>query len=375
MKLLAFVTAIALLLSADSARQTFESAMQALNSGDYPSAEAGFNKVLASDASNVSALANLGVLYAKTHRYGKSIEVYQRVLRISPQLREIQLDLGLAYLKQEDYVHALPYFQKLHARSPSDHQATMLLATCLTFSGHPDQGLNLLKPLTDVEDPEPAALYLLGVAYSRVGQSQAAQDVFTKLFAGSATPAQTNFLLGQAYYDAAQFYEAEQAYRAVLQTDQAFSGTYRELGKVYISLHKNEDAETQLKLAIAADPQDASAFYFLGALLVQSQRYEEGLSYLEKSQTMTPDSWATYFYMGKAQFQRHDTAAAVHLLRQAVEMNPEDAGSYYLLARALRAEGHLQEANAAMQHVAQLHTSSLDAEKHALKEAGVIGAH
>ena len=66
--------------------------------------------------------------------------------------------------------------------------------------------------------------------------------------------------------------------------------------------------------------------------------------------------------------------SAVRLLRQAVEMNPEDPGSFYLLARALRSEGHAQEANAAMQHVVQLHTSSLDAEKHALKDAGVVGA-
>src|ERR1700677_5045171 len=153
MKLLVSALAIAFLFSpvADTAKQTFESATQSLNAGDYPAAEAGFNKVLELDPRNVSALANLGVLYAKTHRYGKAIEAYQQVLRINPQLREIQLDLGLAYLKQEDYMHALPYFRELHARSPSDHQATMLLATCLTFSGHPDQGLGILKPLTDGE--------------------------------------------------------------------------------------------------------------------------------------------------------------------------------------------------------------------------------
>src|SRR6202000_1165959 len=166
MKLLTSALVLALFFSAETPRQTFDSAMQALNSGDYPAAEAGFNKVLAFDPRNISALANVGVLYARTHRYGKAIAVYQRVLRISPQLREIQLDLGLAYLKQEDYVHALPYFQQLHKRAPSDHQATMLLATCLTFSGHADEGLSLLKPLTDGEDPDPAALYLLGVAYA-----------------------------------------------------------------------------------------------------------------------------------------------------------------------------------------------------------------
>src|ERR1700721_2686442 len=187
MKLLTSALAFAMLFSPDTAKQTFESASQALNSGDYPAAEAGFNKVLELDPHNVGALANLGVVYAKTHRYGKAIQVYQRALRISPQMREVQLDLGLAYLKQEDYIHALPYFRQLHTQSPSDHQATMLLATCLTFSGHPDQGLSLLKPLTDTGDADPAALYLLGVAYSRAGQAQQAQDVFPQLFPSRST--------------------------------------------------------------------------------------------------------------------------------------------------------------------------------------------
>ena len=96
----------------------------------------------------------------------------------------------------------------------------------------------------------------------------------------------------------------------------------------------------------------------------------EGLSYLEKAQHMTPDSWATYFYMGKAQFQQHDTAAAVRLLRQAVDMNPEDPGSFYLLARALRSEGHVQEADAAMQRVVQLHTSRWTRRNMLLKTPG-----
>src|ERR1700743_465154 len=99
------------------------------------------------------------------------------------------------------------------------------------------------------------------------------------------------------------------------------------------------------------------------------QRYPEALPYLQQAQSMTPDSWATYFYMGKAHFQQHDAAGAVRLLQQAVDMNPEDAGSYYLLARALRSAGRAKEADAAMQHVVALHASSLDAEKHALKDA------
>src|ERR1035438_3600729 len=139
----------------DTARQAFESAMLALNARDYPDAEAGFRKGLRLDPRNVSALANLCVLYARMHRFTEAVDIYKKALSISPEQRETQLNLGLAYLKQEDYTHALPYFKQLHARDPDDQQSTMLLATCLTFSGHPEDGIVLLKPLTEAERTNP----------------------------------------------------------------------------------------------------------------------------------------------------------------------------------------------------------------------------
>ena len=77
--------AIALLLAADpgfsqsvgTAKQIFDSAVQAMQAGNYTQAEDGFHKVLQLDPRNVSALANLGILFAKTHRYTEAIEEYK----------------------------------------------------------------------------------------------------------------------------------------------------------------------------------------------------------------------------------------------------------------------------------------------------------
>ena len=168
-------------LGADTAKQIFESATQALNAGDYPAAEAGFNQVLKLDPRNVSALANLGVLYAKTHRYGKAIDVYQRALRIALSCARFSSILASPISNRK----ITSMRCHISGNCTSDHLPTirppMLLATCLTFSGHPDQGLGLLKPLTEADNPDPAALYLLGVAYARAGQAQQAQQVFSKL--------------------------------------------------------------------------------------------------------------------------------------------------------------------------------------------------
>jgi len=95
MKLLASAIAIALFSAPDTARQTFDSAMQSTERRRLPAAEAGFNKILASDPAMQAHLPNLGVLYLPNPSLRKSHpQVYQRALRVSPQLLKIQLDLA-----------------------------------------------------------------------------------------------------------------------------------------------------------------------------------------------------------------------------------------------------------------------------------------
>ena len=351
----------------------FEHASQALQAGDYASAEDGFRKVLVAEPGNVSALGNLGVVYSRTNRYAHAIDVYKQALRVAPQDRGILLNLGLVYLKQDNYTSALPYFQRLHVRDPGNLQATNLLATCLVYGGKPSAALELLKPLLD-KKPDPATLYLLGVAYSRTGQVEAGEQVFAKLFSDASTKAQVNFLLGQAYYDSVRFAEAEQAYKDALAADPAFPGSHRELAKVYISLRRQTEAQKELDLALHQDPQDASAVYFLGALLVQTERYPEALPYLERAYKLTPDSWASAFYLGKAKLKMKDATGAIALLQQAADLNPDEPSIYYLLATALKTAGRAEEAKQALHRVTELHSNTLDVEKRALRDAHVVGA-
>jgi len=259
-------------------------------------------------------------------------------LALSPHEPGLLLNLGLAYLKQDDYAHALPYFRQLHQRAPQNAQATNLLATCLVFGGQPQAAIDLLKPLAD-QSLEPAGLYLLGVAYARTGQVESGKQVFARMLASDATRAQASYILGQGYYDSKLFEEAAQSFQDVLRSDPSFPGAHRELGKVYVSMRKNAAAEKELRAAVEQDSKDAVAVYFLGGLLVQSERYADGIPFLEQARNLDPDSWATYLYLGKAKLKLHENADAVRYLQQASEMNRDEASVFYLLASALRATG------------------------------------
>src|SRR5215470_12953992 len=148
------ITVLALLLLcgesvAQTAQQTFEKAAAALKAGDYNTAEAGFHSVLKAEPGNVDAMGNLGVVYSRTLRYARAIEVYKQALDLSPRNRGILLNLGLVYLEQDDYARARPYFQRLHRLAPQNVQAANLLATCLVYGGEPAKALEVLKPLAD----------------------------------------------------------------------------------------------------------------------------------------------------------------------------------------------------------------------------------
>src|SRR5580700_6291236 len=129
----------------EQTEKAFVRASEALRSGDYPAAEAGFREVLRAEPNNVSAMGNLGVIYSRTLHYAKAIEIYKRALTVSPHERGILLNLGLAYLKQDDYARALPYFRTLHAMNATDGQSATLYATCLVYSGQPNAALEVLK--------------------------------------------------------------------------------------------------------------------------------------------------------------------------------------------------------------------------------------
>ena len=91
---------LCLLLAADPLAQVFEKASTALSKADYAAAEAGFQQVLKASPKHIGALGNLGVVYSRTLRFDKAIEVYRRALALSPSDKGLLLNLGLAYTEE-----------------------------------------------------------------------------------------------------------------------------------------------------------------------------------------------------------------------------------------------------------------------------------
>jgi protein O-GlcNAc transferase len=341
-----------------STEQIFGTAARDLQAGRYAEAEAGFTQVLAREPNNLGALGNLGVLYSRQNRPQKAVDTYRRALRLAPNEPGLLLNLGLAYLKLDDYVNAKPLFALLvKSPSPRQAQARELLAICQLQTGETALAITNLEALAGAEHVSSGVYHFLALANVKQKDLPRAQAVLTKLFA-NLPQAQAHYLEGRVWYDSAMFDRALASFEKAAAADPRLPGLALELGKTQVSLRNTAAALEQLRAASAQNPGDVEAQYFLGALLVQEARYDEAAPLLKAVSEARPDLWGTHYYLGKAQLALGHAAEALPLLQRAASRAPNESAVQYQLARALQSLGRKAEAQQAFAKVAKLKTAA-----------------
>lgn len=326
--------------------QVFESAARALAAGDYPAAQRGFEEVLRREPANIGALGNLGVLYSRQDQPWKAVSVYERALKLAPGEPGLMLNLGLAYLKLDDFAHARPLFAKLAAQpGPRQAQVRELLAIAQLETGELAPAVASLEALAAASAPSPGVLHFLALGYVKQGKRDQAAAVIQRLYDSLPAP-RAHYLEGRIWYDAALFEKALESFQKAAALEPALPGLALETGKTQISLRNAAEAERYLRAALAATPDSTEALYFLGALLVQNGKPEEGSPLLARVTQARPDLWGTYYYLGKAELSAGRAAVAVTLLEKAAQRAPTDTAVTYQLARALQASGRAADAKA-----------------------------
>lgn len=350
-----FTTMLALILYQGqivSTARIFEEAARALAGGDYAAAQAGFEQVLRREPNHLGALGNLGVVHNRLEQPAQAVAIYRRALGLAPREAGLRLNLGLAYMKLENYAAARDQFAGLGSA-----QARELHAICQLQTGALEAATAALEELGAQPAASPAVLHFLALAYVKRGEQGRARAIFDELLARLPV-AEAQYLEGRVWYEAALFERALESYRKAANANRALPGLALETGKTLVSLRDYEQAEAQLREALREDGRSLEGQYFLGALLVQQGRPREALALLESVRSRRPELWGTSYYLGKGKLALGEAGAALPLLEQAARRAPGEAAVQYQLARALNALGRKGEAAAAFARVARLRAAA-----------------
>lgn len=342
-------------LMAQSAPQAqFEQAAAALQRGDLEAAERLFAEFVKVQPRHVGGLGNLGVVYSRQGLPAKAAEVWERALRLAPSDPALRTNLGLAYLRLEEFPKAREVLTPV-----STAQGRELFATAQLFAGDPRAAMATLAPLASSS----GVLYLRAVAQLKLGLRDDAAATFAQLVESSLNADQVAFLKGKALYESGAFEEAIATFAAV---KTALPGLALERGKAYVSLRDSARAEEELRAAIGETPLDAEANYFLGAILVQQDRAAEGIAMLEKSLRARPAFWGTHFYLGRGYLALKKPKDAIAALERARVLRPEEAQVDFQLSRAYTAAGQAASARVALERYRKAREAHREAEREAL---------
>ncbi len=127
----------ALKLSSETPEDTLLAAELATEAGQFEAAEAAYRRLLAHDATNVTANAGLAHLYIAHKQYPEAETFLRAALEKSPDDPALTAQLATV-LAAQDKAEALPMLQKLHAAHPTDPAITRMLAEVLAVAGDPE---------------------------------------------------------------------------------------------------------------------------------------------------------------------------------------------------------------------------------------------
>src|SRR5580704_10258176 len=86
------------------AAAAFARGQQALQTGDLPTAEASFQKVLSLDPQAAPAYANLGVIAMRRRQWDLALAQLEKAEKLDPRMTGIRLNIALVKYRREDYV-------------------------------------------------------------------------------------------------------------------------------------------------------------------------------------------------------------------------------------------------------------------------------
>jgi tetratricopeptide (TPR) repeat protein len=331
-------------------QELYSSAKAAQSQGDLTGAIGNYEEILRIAPRLGPAYNNLGALYFRQRDYRKAAAVLEQGLKISPAMPSASALLGISLFEMGEYAKARPRLEAALRANGNDSNAQTFLVKDLTKLGDYEAAAVQLRQLVSRQPNNQEAWYLLAKIYMKLSEQSL----------GKMNAIDPNSVL--AHELSGEMMEAMNNYDgAVVELKKAVEmaprqpGTHYKLGDAYWSLSQWDPALEQFQAELSVDPANCMAQWKIGSVLLQKNGSpEEALADIGKALTMCPSLTDARVDRARALIKLDRNADAVTDLEAAAKADPAEPATHFLLAKAYRAVGRTQEAQAEMQTFSKL---------------------
>lgn len=284
---------------------------------------------------------------------------YREAQKTLPDLPGLHAGLSFVY-RETDHADWAAAEQKSEEALPPPDCAEQA-AACAFLSGHP---LDAIKKVS--ANAPPSTLFWVTKAYNQLAGS--AFDHLSQL----PESVQIHVLKAQTLHDHRQSGEAVKEWRAALQLAPDDAKLKRDLAAALFDAQDYQGAIPLLAEQLAQEPKEPYLNYLMGASLFRTEQAEKALPYLQQAVQAHEQIPPADAALGLTLVTLNKYAEAIPYLKKALTMD-DDGSLHYSLARAYRAAGQTQLANAAMQEYQKIQKQNQEVNDQLAKEAEIAG--
>ena len=257
--------------------------------------------------------SDLGAALAGAGRYEEAIVEYKRALQLKP-LPQVRLNLALAYYKTLKLSLAVAELKKVREEMPDDSRPVLIEADCYLRLGENKKVIDLLSPVHDANVDDLAAVYMLGTALVRDGQTQKGQVLIDRILKNGDS-AEARLLLGTTKLMVNDYAGALVDLQKAVELNPSLPEVYAFYGSALLATGDQVGAQEAFEHALRDDANNFDANLRMGMLLRKDEQYDRALKYV----------------------------------RHALEVRPGDVGVRYQLATIELSMGKVEEARAQLE--------------------------
>ncbi len=310
--------------------------------GRSEQAEDAFRQVLKTQPNSVAALAGLTEALLAEKRYTAVIDA----LKDAPQDEVLQLNLAIAYSKNNDLDRAFQILAAIVQQHPDYAQAHLNLGILYTQQSRYREAASEFEQALKIDPNNNAARASCIKSLIILGQMNDALPMAQEHLRRNPKDPEALYLLGAVQREQGNYAEAEHALAKAVALQPNFYDSRYDLGFVLAKLGRRAEARTQLEQALKLRPDSSEARFQLASVLRAmglKEQADEQLKLFQqgKSASVSQDVAGVKVNQANQYLSSGDAQKAIALYREAISADPKNGRTYYDLALALDRTGDI----------------------------------
>ena len=270
----------------------------------------------------------MALSYKLAGNYPKAIELYQKILEISPKSISVYADISSAYTEQEKWEEALTWLDKADEVQPNNFQVQIHYANYFIRKKEYKKAYEYLNLAKKLQPKSTIPFEAIANISLRLKNYDDAILNFQKCI--ELEPKKASFVnqLGNTYKQKGDSQAAINQYLKAAKLEPRFVMSYDNLANIHFSLKKFDQAIKYFEKCIELEPSNSIYLRATAEAYIEKEDFATAISYYNKAQELTPNEYMIYNELGSTLVLKKEYEQGKEKFNRAIELGNEEVKSY-----------------------------------------------